>query len=62
MKLINDTYEDSWVWVEANDHDTELSPHFNSETDAQLWRVRMTHILKLGKVLLSLRASNHFYQ
>jgi hypothetical protein len=53
MKLINDTYEDSWVWVEANDHDTELSPHFNSETDAQLWRVRMTHILKLGKVVVA---------
>ena len=49
MTLIHDEWNEVWVWVETNDHDTELSPGFNSESDARLWRTRMINILIKGK-------------
>lgn len=49
MVLIHDEYAEVWVWVEKNDHDTPLSPEFDTEEDALLWRTRMIHILAKGK-------------
>jgi hypothetical protein len=49
MVLIYDEYGDFWVWVEKNDHDTELSPQFDTEEDALLWRTRLINILIKGK-------------
>lgn len=46
MKLINDEYNDCWVWVEDNDENQELSPHFDYEEDATQWRDRMKDMLK----------------
>ena len=49
MKLIYDEYSEVWLWVEENDHDTALSPEFDYEEDAMLWRTRMINILTKGK-------------
>ena len=49
MKLINDEYNDCWVWVEDHDHDLELSPHFDYEEDAVQWRDRMRQELSYAK-------------
>lgn len=46
MTLIYDEYNDWWVWVETNNHDMELSPHFDEEEDAKLWKIRLVNILK----------------
>ena len=46
MKLIYDEYTEEWVWVEKNNHDIELSPQFDTEEYAMLWRTRMINILK----------------
>ena len=46
MSLIYDEYADVWVWVESNNHDIALSPEFDTEEDARLWRTRMINILK----------------
>jgi len=46
MILIYDEYNDAWVWVEKNDHDTELSPQFDEEEDAKLWKIRIKNLLK----------------
>lgn len=46
MILIHDDYTECWVWVELNNHNIELSPHFDSEGDAMKWRTRMINILK----------------
>ena len=49
MKLIYDEYSETWVWVEENNHDIELSPQFDDESGAMLWRTRMIHILCKGR-------------
>jgi hypothetical protein len=49
MILIEDAYAECWVWVEKNNHDIELSPQFDTEEDAALWRVRLINILCKGK-------------
>lgn len=49
MKLIYDEFSEVWVWVEENDHDIALSPEFDEEDDAMLWRTRMIHILCRGR-------------
>lgn len=49
MTLIYDEYADVWVWVESNNHDIELSPQFDTEEAARLWRTRMINILAKGK-------------
>ena len=41
MKLINDEYNDWWVWVEDHNEDLDLSPRFDYEEDAIQWRDRM---------------------
>ncbi len=46
MTLIYDDYNDWWVWVETHNHDIELSPCFDEEQDAKLWRSRIRNILK----------------
>lgn len=46
MKLIWNEFDDTWVWVEDNNHDIELSPAFDYEEDAKLWKIRMINILR----------------
>jgi hypothetical protein len=41
MILIADDYKQVYIWVDEDDHDLELSPHFDYESDAVLWRDRM---------------------
>jgi hypothetical protein len=41
MKLICDDYNQIYVWVDDQDHDLELSPHFDYEEDAIEWKNRM---------------------
>jgi hypothetical protein len=41
MRLLNDDYAQVYVWVDDNDEDIELSPHFDYEEDALRWRDRM---------------------
>jgi hypothetical protein len=49
MILIHDEFQEYWVWVEANNHDVELSPQFDTEYDARLWQTRLINILCKGK-------------
>ena len=49
MRLINDEFNEVWVWVEDNNHDIALSPEFDFEEDARLWKTRMIHILSKSK-------------
>ena len=49
MKLINDEYNDWWVWVEDHNEDLALSPHFDYEEDAVQWRDRMRQELSYDK-------------
>jgi hypothetical protein len=46
MTLIYDEYDDVWLWVEPNNHDTALSPTFDEEKDAVLWKIRIKNIIK----------------
>lgn len=41
MTLICDDYNEVYVWVDDDDHDHELSPHFDYEEDAHAWRERI---------------------
>jgi hypothetical protein len=41
MILIEDDYKQVYVWVDDQNHDLELSPHFDYSEDALLWRDRM---------------------
>jgi hypothetical protein len=46
MTLILDDYNGVYVWVDVNNHDNELSPHFDYEEDAIQWYGRISsHIL-----------------
>jgi len=49
MTLIYDEYNDWWVWVDTNNHDHSLSPHFDYEEDAIQWRDRLQQMLKDDK-------------
>ena len=56
MRLINDEYNDCWVWVDDMNEDHELSPHFDYEEDAIQWRDRMKkdfikQFMKLNQVV-----------
>ena len=42
MKLICDDFQEVYVWVDDNNEDEELSPHFDYEEDALQWKQRMT--------------------
>lgn len=37
MILINDEYEEAWIWVTAHNHDLELSPRFDDREEALNW-------------------------
>ena len=41
MKLICDDHNQVYVWVDENNHDIELSPHFDYEEDAIQWYDRI---------------------
>jgi hypothetical protein len=41
MILIADDYNEVYVWVDEDNPDLELSPHFDYESDAIQWRDRM---------------------
>lgn len=45
MKLLCDDIQGVYVWVEDNDEDTELSPHFDYEEDAIQWFNRISELL-----------------
>ena len=45
MKLLCDDFNEIYVWVEDNDEDIELSPHFDYEEDAIRWRDRLKNLL-----------------
>jgi hypothetical protein len=46
MTLILDDYNGVYVWVDVDDHNKELSPHFDYEEDAIQWYGRVSaHIL-----------------
>lgn len=49
MKLLCDDTQGIYVWVEEHDENIELSPHFDYEEDAVLWRERMNKLLKDSK-------------
>lgn len=42
MTLIYDDYNDCWVWVDVDDQDREISPHFDYEEDAIQWYGRIS--------------------
>lgn len=39
MVIVYDSYYDYYVWVDSHNHDIELSPHFDSRTEAEEWKV-----------------------
>ena len=47
VKLICDDYNQVYVWVEDLDENVELSPRFDYEEDAILWKERMAELLKV---------------
>lgn len=42
MTLIYDDYNQIYVWVDVNNHDLCLSPHFDYEEDAIQWYGRIS--------------------
>ena len=42
MRLILDDYNGVYVWVDDNDDNDELSPHFDYEEDAIQWYGRIS--------------------
>lgn len=46
MVLLYDEFDDTWVWVEKNNNDIELSPKFDDEDHAKLWKIRIKNLLK----------------
>lgn len=42
MTLIYDDYNDCWVWVNTNNENDKLSPHFDYEEDAIQWYGRVS--------------------
>ncbi len=48
MILIADDYKEIYVWVDEDNHDLELSPHFDYESDALWWRDRMKQEMNKG--------------
>jgi len=41
MRLLNDELNGVYVWVDDNDENVELSPHFDYEEDAIQWYGRI---------------------
>lgn len=46
MKLICDDVNQTYVWVDDYNEDNELSPHFDYEEDAILWKERIKEEVK----------------
>lgn len=46
MKLLADDYRQVYVWVDDMNEDIDLSPCFDYEEDALLWKERMKTELK----------------
>jgi hypothetical protein len=46
MRLICDDFQNVYVWVEDHDENIELSPHFDYEEDALIWKDRIEKLLK----------------
>lgn len=46
MRLICDDFYNIYVWVEDDDGNVELSPHFDYEEDALNWKERIEQLLK----------------
>jgi hypothetical protein len=42
MRLILNDYDQVYVWVDDNDENIELSPHFDYEEDAIQWYRRIS--------------------
>ena len=49
MKLICDEFQGVYVWVDDENHDEELSPHFDYEEDAIQWKEKMVKELSDNK-------------
>ena len=47
MRLICDDYNQVYIWVEDHDENIELSPRFDYEEDAILWKQRIEILLKV---------------
>jgi hypothetical protein len=45
MVLIYDDFDEVYVWVEASDHDVQLSPEFDDKQGAQAWYKRIAEIM-----------------
>jgi hypothetical protein len=41
MQLLLDEYYQIYVWVDINDENVELSPHFDHKEDALQWKAIM---------------------
>jgi hypothetical protein len=41
MKLLYDDYNQIYVWIDDNDENVELSPHFDYLEDAEQWFQRI---------------------
>jgi hypothetical protein len=41
IKLLKDEYNETFVWVDAEDNWEELSPEFRTEEDAYSWLERI---------------------
>jgi hypothetical protein len=49
MRLICDDYNQVYIWVEDLDEDIELSPRFDYEEDAVIWKNRIESLLNKEK-------------
>lgn len=47
MKMLYDDIVQIYVWVDDEDENIELSPHFDYEEDAEQWFIRMKQELNL---------------
>lgn len=45
MQLIADDYSQVYVWVDCTNPERELSPRFDYEEDAMLWRDRIAALV-----------------
>lgn len=48
MRLICDDHNQVYVWVDDEDEDKELSPHFDYEEDAEKWYRDLRNHFLLG--------------
>jgi hypothetical protein len=45
MTLIYDDFDDVYIWVDSQDHDTPLSPEFDDEAGARQWYNKVSQIM-----------------